>query len=71
MPPLAKFRRLGGVGPANSPGEGADGILIHNGYVVTMNPRREVFEGGYVATADDGSIAAVGSAPVASKYPLS
>ncbi len=39
------------------------GILIHNGYVLTMNPRREVFEGGYVATADDGSIAAVGPAP--------
>jgi 5-methylthioadenosine/S-adenosylhomocysteine deaminase len=28
-----------------------------------MNPRREVFEGGYVATGDDGSITAVGPAP--------
>ncbi len=37
-------------------------ILIRNGWVVTMNPGREVFERGYVATADDGSIAAVGPA---------
>ncbi len=46
------------------------GILIHNGYVLTMNPRREVFEGGYVATADDGSIAAVGpaSAPLGDDF---
>ena len=36
--------------------------LIRNGYVVTMNPARDVFEGGVVTVADDGSIAAVGGA---------
>ena len=38
------------------------GILIRGGYVVTMNPDRAVFDGGFVATGDDGSIAAVGHA---------
>ncbi|MDH3739705.1 MAG: amidohydrolase family protein [Alphaproteobacteria bacterium] len=36
--------------------------LIENGYVVTMNPNREVFDGGYVVVGDDGRIAAVGPA---------
>ena len=34
-------------------------LLIKNGYVVTMNPRREVFAGGFVAV-DGKDIAAVG-----------
>ncbi len=36
-------------------------FLIRNGYVVTMNPGREVFEGGFVAVSD-GKIEAVGPA---------
>ena len=36
--------------------------LIENGHVVTMNPGREVFDGGYVVVGDDGRIAAVGAA---------
>ena len=36
--------------------------LIENGHVVTMNPGREVFDGGYVVVGDDGRITAVGAA---------
>ncbi len=36
--------------------------LIRNGYVVTMNPARDVFDGGFVAIDDDGAIAAAGRA---------
>ena len=35
-------------------------ILIRNACVVTMDPGRAVFEGGFVAIAEDGAIAAVG-----------
>ena len=34
--------------------------LIHGGYVVTMNPAREVFAEGFVLLGDDGRIDAVG-----------
>lgn len=37
-------------------------FLIRGGLVVTMNAARQMFEGGFVLVADDGSIAAVGSA---------
>lgn len=37
-------------------------VLIRNGYVVTMNPGREVFEGGFVSVGDDGRIRQVGAA---------
>ncbi len=36
-------------------------FLIRNGYVVTMNPERETFDGGFVAVSD-GRIEAVGPA---------
>ncbi len=36
------------------------GILLRGACLVTMNPRREVVSSGYVAIADDGSIAALG-----------
>jgi len=36
-------------------------FLIKNGYVVTMNPKREVFDGGFVAVSN-GKIEAVGPA---------
>ncbi len=36
--------------------------LIRNGYVVTMNPQRELLPGGYVQTGADGTILAVGPA---------
>ena len=36
--------------------------LIANGHVVTMNPGREVFDGGYVLVGDDGRISSVGPA---------
>lgn len=37
-------------------------FLIRGGLVVTMNAGRQMFEGGFVHVADDGSIAAVGAA---------
>jgi 5-methylthioadenosine/S-adenosylhomocysteine deaminase len=44
--------------------------LIENGYVVTMNAGREIFDGGYVAVGDDGRIAAVGPAGSAPNGPF-
>lgn len=35
-------------------------ILIHGGYVVTMNAAREVFPGGFVLIGDNGRIASTG-----------
>ncbi|MFQ5916115.1 MAG: amidohydrolase family protein [Nitrospinota bacterium] len=43
-------------------------FLIKNGYVVTMNPEREVFEGGFVAVSD-GKVEAVGPAAALPKKP--
>ena len=36
------------------------GILLRDGCLVTMNPRREMISSGFVAIDDDGSIASVG-----------
>ena len=36
-------------------------ILIKNGYVVTVDPERRVFDGGFVLVGDDAKIAAVGT----------
>jgi 5-methylthioadenosine/S-adenosylhomocysteine deaminase len=35
-------------------------VLIKNGYVVTVDPSRRVFDGGFVMVGEDGRIAAVG-----------
>ena len=35
-------------------------VLIKNGYVVTVDSQRRVFEKGFVLTRRDGRIAAVG-----------
>ncbi|MDA1001658.1 MAG: amidohydrolase family protein, partial [bacterium] len=37
-------------------------FLIKNGYIVTMNAEREVFDGGFIAVGEGGAIEAVGPA---------
>ena len=44
-------------------------LNIVNGYVVTMNAAREVFDGGFVSVGDDGKIEAVGPASAAPTDP--